>query len=662
MNVYIILLLYLLSANKVNDIPQRCIAIEEKLNEFIWSETLITDDAASIAYEAIHINCPCKMQAYNVAGFLGYNKSKYNEAERFLYKAEKLFYEDKGNTKYMSLNQNYIALLEIAKKDFESALFHLKKSKELAESIQDSLLISFVNLNLGLVQFERGELDLAEQFWLKALEVKNIDNKIRENDGYAYQNLARVYSKKKAFEKSLQYVEKAKRIWLKLDYKKGLYLLSLSEARTLIDKKKFHKALIQLEKGKAYSDEAGIALLKGEYYFLESQIHQKLSNETNEIASLKEALNYSVELSLENIEIILNRLTELFNREDSTNINKLFLTAFKRLKDQNEINSEKKLSNEKNLLVEIGKKEKGETTIKRQTIFIDLLVLFSIVLFSLILWIFKQNATTNKLNQKLLTSHKIIRRQINQLKLRNKELQNFAYEASHDLKSPLRTITSFTELLEKKIDQQDDTEKKYILYIKKSTNNMIEMITNLLNHSTSEKGIELEEIEVVDLIEQAINNLQTDITNSQAKVFYQKDNKAVLWCDKNKFIQLFQNLIGNAINYAKETEKPIIKISTEIKPNSFVLKVKDNGIGIDEKNHKIIFEMFKRLKVKPNTEGTGIGLATCKKIVELHKGKISLQSKINQGSLFEIVLPINLQNKPNNNNDAFKRERQLSLA
>jgi len=642
---------------------QRCLAIEEKLNSFIWSEILITDDAASISYEAMYLNCPCIMQAYNVSGFLDYNKSKYNEAEEALHKAEQLFYEGKGNTKYFALNQNYLALLEIVKKDYESALFHLEKSRDLAASIGDSLLVSFADLNLGLVQFDKGELELAEQAWLKALKIKNINNKIRENDGYAYQNLARVYAQKGALEQSLIYVGKAKKIWLNLNHKKGLYLLALYEAKTLIKQKKYHHALFQLQNGRAYGDTAGVALLKGAYFFLESNIHQKLNQETKEIASLKEALNYSVELSLENIEIILDRLTELLKNKDKANVNKLFLTAFKRLKDQNEINARKNIFKEKNFNEERVEKEKGETTIKRQTTFICILIFFSALLFLLILWIIKQHVTSKKLNQKLIASHKTIRRQINQLKLRNKELQNFAYVASHDLKSPLRTITSFAGLLESKLDQQNTSIKQYIHYIQKSTNSMTDMITSLLNHSTSKKSITLEKVYIVHLIEQAIHNLQTDIANSKAQVIYQKNNTITLSCDKNKFIQLLQNLIANAINYAKETEKPIIQISTKINEDSFILKVKDNGIGIDEKNHQIIFEMFKRLKIKPDAEGTGIGLATCKKIVELHKGNISIQSKINEGTLFRVVLPNKQPIKsavPNEEIVAFKP--QFSLA
>jgi len=449
--------------------------------------------------------------------------------------------------------------------------------------------------------------NVAEKSWLNALTVKNPKNKIRENDGYAYQNLARVYIKKGALEKSLDYVERAKKVWLDLGHYKGLYLLALHEAGTLIETKNYRKALSQLKKGRAYGDTAKVSLLKGEYYLTEGKIYQLLKDEANEITSLKEALNYSVELDLHSIEHILNRLTAVQNNNGNIDANSIFLTAFERLKQQNEINTRKKISSEKNLSVEIEKKEKGEVIIKRQSLFLLAMASCLILFLLLIVWIVRQNARAKRLNQEILASHKIIENQIEQLKEKNLGLKNFAYVASHDLKSPLNTIAAFAGLIEKKLHREDNNIKKYIYYIRQSTNSMTEMITSLLNHSTTEKGIVIESNLIKNIIDEAVQNLNNKIEHNDAKLIFDKISPSPIYCDKSKFVQLIQNLISNAITYSKENVQP--------------------------------FEMFKQLKTKGNTKGSGIGLATCKKIVELHKGDISVQSKMNEGSVFTINIP-----------------------
>jgi len=178
-----------------------------------------------------------------------------------------LYYSGKGNVRYFSLNQNYLGLLEIIKKDFSAALYHFKKSKVLATSVGDSLLISSANLNLGLAYFGNESFDLAEQAWLDVLKIKNDKNKTRENDGYAYLNLARVYKKKGDFERIFEYTKKARMAWLDLRHYKGLYFLAMIEAGTLSEMGDYNEALIQLKRGKAYADTAKVTLNRGEFFF-----------------------------------------------------------------------------------------------------------------------------------------------------------------------------------------------------------------------------------------------------------------------------------------------------------------------------------------------------------------------------------------------------------
>lgn len=235
---------------------------------------------------------------------------------------------------------------------------------------------------------------------------------------------------------------------------------------------------------------------------------------------------------------------------------------------------------------------------------------------------------------------------INSLTRKNKELnqttnemERFSYIASHDLKSPLITISSFAELILKDIKNKkyDQIEEKmdFLISGSKQMRFIIEDILEL----SEVKNISESEREIIDLnivLEKAKLNLKSEITDKCAIIYAEK--LPDFFANEIEFLLIFQNLIQNAIKYNKN-DKPTLYISAIETPISLSLIFKDNGIGIDEKHYARIFEFFQRLHNKSEYPGTGVGLGLCKRIVDKYNGTIEIDSKLGEGSSFIFKFP-----------------------
>ncbi len=220
----------------------------------------------------------------------------------------------------------------------------------------------------------------------------------------------------------------------------------------------------------------------------------------------------------------------------------------------------------------------------------------------------------------------------------NYDLQQFAHIASHDLKSPLRVVYSFLQLLERRNRTKfDDTDREYIEFITTSVSNLSNLIENLLAYSRIDKDLgEPKNVNLNSVVELATMNLRTVITERKADIHW--DTMPTIKAHFSLLSQLFQNFIGNGLKY-NTTEAPQIKIWSEIQMEGWVFVVQDNGIGIAPEFHHNIFQMFKRLHTAKEYEGTGIGLSLCKRIVEFYGGRIWLDSQVGQGTTIYFTLP-----------------------
>jgi len=242
-----------------------------------------------------------------------------------------------------------------------------------------------------------------------------------------------------------------------------------------------------------------------------------------------------------------------------------------------------------------------------------------------------------KINQNLL-SYSQKKDMLNQeLVTKNEELSSFAGVVAHDIKAPIRTIGSFIQLLRKHILQDGDV-KQYLNFIEKSNQQLNTLIDDLLAHART--GKYFKEIELVDLnqIIHFVRNNLTHIINKKSAIIKAEQLPKIL-ANTTAIIQLFQNLIANSIKFSKDAQAPIIEITSQIGIDFRTIIISDNGIGIEQKYLNKIFDPLTKLHSKDKYEGSGLGLATCKKIIERLGGTIEVESTLNEGSIFKIHFP-----------------------
>ncbi len=228
-----------------------------------------------------------------------------------------------------------------------------------------------------------------------------------------------------------------------------------------------------------------------------------------------------------------------------------------------------------------------------------------------------------------------------ELKRSNEELQQFAYVTSHDLQEPLRTIASFTQLMERRYKGKlDEDADEFMDYIVDASVRMKQMIMDLLEYSrVGTKQEMFQDISMESKLNDVIVNLNDLIERNHAEITY--DSLPVVFGDESQLLLLLQNLITNAIKFRKKDEPPRIHISAveDHEKNEYVFSIADKGIGIEEQYFDRIFTIFQRLHTRDKYQGTGIGLSIAKRIVERHGGHIWVESEFGEGSIFYFTMP-----------------------
>jgi len=245
-----------------------------------------------------------------------------------------------------------------------------------------------------------------------------------------------------------------------------------------------------------------------------------------------------------------------------------------------------------------------------------------------------------------------LKHSVQDLSRSNDELEQFAYVASHDLQEPLRMVSSYVQLLEKRYKgKMDDDADEFIEFAVDGANRMQVMINDLLSFSRiATRGEPFKPTDCENVFDRAINNLQTAIKESSTTVTH--DPLPTVTADRGQLEQLFQNLIGNANKFCERRKStPCIHVSCErIEEsaipvtksgidNGWIFSVKDNGIGIEPEQVERIFGIFQRLHTREQYSGSGIGLSVCRKIVERHGGRIWVESEVGKGSTFFFTIP-----------------------
>ena len=234
--------------------------------------------------------------------------------------------------------------------------------------------------------------------------------------------------------------------------------------------------------------------------------------------------------------------------------------------------------------------------------------------------------------------HAKVTEQAEELARSNRELEQFAYVASHDLQEPLRMVSSYVELLGRRYSGQlDERAEKYIHFAVDGATRMQQLINDLLAYSrVGTQGGDLAPTDTAPVVEEALSNLEVALANSNGRVVY--PDLPQVTADSTQLVQLFQNLIGNALKFKSE-QRPRVEVKAEPDGSYWLFSVRDNGIGFDQKYSDRVFGVFKRLHRNRDIPGTGIGLAICQRIIDRHGGRIWAESKPGRGATFYFTLP-----------------------
>jgi PAS domain S-box-containing protein len=228
---------------------------------------------------------------------------------------------------------------------------------------------------------------------------------------------------------------------------------------------------------------------------------------------------------------------------------------------------------------------------------------------------------------------------VDELKASNQELEQFAYVASHDLRQPLRMITSYMGLLRKKLLPHFDQEaSEYFTFATDGAKRLDRMIVELLEYSRIGKQSTMEATDLNRVLADVLRSLEVSIGDGGARVGV-TGKLPVVRGDFMELTRLFQNLLANALKYCSEDRSPVVDVSCRDAGREWILSVSDNGIGIHEDCLERVFGIFQRMVSREKYEGNGIGLAVCRKIAEHHGGRIWAESVVGQGSTFHIALP-----------------------
>ena len=519
-------------------------------------------------------------------------------------------FAEKGNRKKnIAISLSNISDVYLKGKNVDLAFENAQKAYNMAISINDSSKIALSNNTLGKALNAKGRHNDALNYHNRALQIyEELNDKTRTLTTLIY--ISEVYAQKGDYNEAKQYLLKC------LKYKENSSFYDLANLYLKLGNL-YHKtndatkAIEMLQLSIKVAKEWGLKDIIQKSSFILSQVYQQNGNYQLAYASLQTANVYG---------------DSIFNVEKSQRLAEAQY-KFDVEKAEAQYTYEKELSEKRIQDIEIKQSRYLLTAI---------LVIFFTVIGTLI-YIVKMKSKSNFV---LLQKNKEIKFQNERLEKSNEILSQFAYASAHDLKEPLRSISSFVHIIEKKyVSQLPPEASEYMKFVVGGVKRMESLLGALLEYSTV--ASEQQEVKKTTPISQVLSdvqdNLRSTITEKNALIDISGALPS-LWISRLHLTQLFQNLLSNAMKFTDK--QPQISIKGKIKGEEWLITVSDNGIGMKAEYSDKIFRLFQRLSRSPQYEGTGIGLAICKHIVDKYDGKIWFESVENEGTTFFISFPL----------------------
>jgi len=510
-----------------------------------------------------------------------------------------------------------IGIIHNRLKDYVKALEYYRKAETKYVVLKDSIGLVYLYNNIGFLDYEQQNYSNAKENYLKGIELSkdiNFENLLP----FLYNNLGTLHSDLKETSEAEAIFLKANEISRKVNDRDGVVNSLMALAGINYKERDFDKYLEEILWSYKESKQQGNKSLIKETSELLSDMYEFNGDKTK-------ALHY---------------LNVAYEMQDSLN-SKSLIEETSRLEIQYYLEQRKR-------------QEQLEIESRDKQIKYGSLILLSLcgLLIGFLFLKNRQNKAKDILNNELMKKNALLFDAEQNLELRNHELEKyiesniqleqFAYFASHDLKTPLRTIASFTGLLKKNLKENYDKKtESYIQAIERGTRRMNALVVDLLDHAkVNSQVLTLEKFSFKEMFEEVEQNLKYAINHNKINLIF-KNEHIEIEADRAKIKQVLENLVSNAIKFSSNVKQPQVEITVQEDPSNYIISVNDHGIGIDKKYHDNIFKSFIQLHAKSEYEGTGLGLAICKNIVEKHGGKIWVKSKKGHGTCMQFSLPKN---------------------
>jgi len=608
--------------------------------ESVFDSSLFFTDYVDRALENLDtFQTSCRYEAHvlTIQGLREFYSNNIMKSRNVLLKADSLYKNQENHIdKYYIRNQIFLGQNYDVFTDTIRSLYYLNNAFSLASEIQNASLQADAAHSLAVVFLNSKNYKKAEEFVEQSLDFCKLSNN-KEIAAFANLTKSRILRSEARFDAALESIQEARTIFLEKSDSINLYLVELYTAEVFIEDKKPKEAIEQLLIAELIGDRQEHKVQHGQIYFHLGNIYQDIDTETS-VQYFEKAFEFSQQLSDTKMAKVIDILAKNYSKQKRYDkqveliggLNKFYVEK------KDEIKLEFAKSNQKEIAIQ--KEQSDKKILKIQNDFngkiIKLVAIASVLFLLMALYAGFQWNKNKKLNTLIGIKNEQL---INQ----NKELKNFASIASHDLKAPSNSIYSFSKLIEKLLPSSSDPKVfKYLDIIKTSSSNMNSLVNSLLEFTKLEQlKVDNSFLDVRNLLNEVVNNLHDLISMNEAQIQIDSNLPELIRGDETLLRIVFQNLIGNALKFTKDDVKPIVNIEYGESESMHIFKIIDNGIGIEEEYLEKIFRIFQRLHASSKFEGSGIGLSTCKKIIKLHKGKITIESEVGKGSTFSVILP-----------------------
>ncbi len=573
-------------------------------------------------------------RAYNTMGTAYWYKSDYFNCIASHQQALKIW-ESLSETEGIGTSMIGVGNAYLRQGDFQAALEQLQDALRLFQGTEYTDGIASVYNNIGVIYKNWGDYETAAIHYQKSLDIKEKSGASAGNISNSYNNIGLLYYFQENYSKALKYIQTAERI-NKESANKNLLADNYNNIGLIHSKeKRYDEALkylfdsleIKKELGDkrgmtvSYREIGGVNKQKGNYevalkhyeegLLISEEIQARDSigffgNKIGEVLLLTGKFDEAISYLDSALTINLDTGNKAFIKESY-----LFLSKIHAAKNSHE-KAYDYLCDYVRVKDELFNEERTKTISEIQT---------------------KYEA-----EKKDLEIEKLNMEQQHLIDINN-ELELFAGKAAHDLKEPLRMMSSYSGLLEMRYSEAlDEDGVDYLNIIQSASKRMTALLTGLLEYARSgASNVKKEDIDLNDILAHVKHNLQLTLKENEAKIVHKE--LPTVFATPSGMLQIFQNIIANAIKFRKTDTNPVITITCQKREKDYHLSIADNGIGIPDDQQAQVFEIFRRLNSRKHYSGSGIGLATCKKIIEGLKGNIWLESTHNVGTTFHFTIP-----------------------